>query len=130
MKVLLDTHLLLWASHDSTRLPAKVRSIIGDLKNEIVFSVASIWEVAIKHGLGRSSFAFDPHLLRRALLDHHYLELDINGRHALGLSTLPRLHRDPFDRILIAQATVEGLTLLTADPQIAKYPGPIMLAQH
>jgi PIN domain nuclease of toxin-antitoxin system len=128
MKFLLDTHLLLWASHDSRRLPAKIRTLLKSAENELFFSVASIWEVAIKHSLGRANFAFDPRLLRRALIDHDYCELDINGKHALEIAHLPLLHRDPFDRILIAQATVEGITLLTSDPQIAQYSGPISCA--
>lgn len=125
MKILLDTHLLLWASYDSRRLPSMARMLIDDVRNELYFSVASIWEVAIKHGLGRVQFAFDPRVLRRALIDHHYDELDINGNHALEIASLPHHHRDPFDRILIAQSIVEGITLLTTDPLIALYPGPI-----
>lgn len=128
MKVLLDTHLLLWASHDSRRLPPKAKTLITDARNQLYFSVASIWEVAIKHSLARAQFAFDPRVLRRALIDHHYEELDINGNHALEIANLPFHHRDPFDRILIAQATVEGITLLTSDPMIAKYHGPITRA--
>ena len=89
------------------------------------FSAASIWEVAIKSALGRPDFRADPHLLRRGLLDNGYEELAITSAHAAAVSQLPHLHRDPFDRILVVQATAEGCTLLTADAALAAYPGPI-----
>ena len=125
MKVLLDTHLLIWAANSPKRIPAGTRELTDDERNEIFFNVASIWEVAIKRSLQRNNFDVDPRLLRRGLLDQMYVELNINSHHALQLLSLPPLHRDPFDRILIAQATVEGITLLTADPLIKQYPGPI-----
>lgn len=128
MKVLLDTHLLIWAANSPKRIPAETRQFIDDERNEIYFSVASIWEVAIKRSLRRDNFDIDPRLLRRGLLDQMYVELNINSHHALQLLSLPQLHRDPFDRILIAQATVEGITLLTADPLVTQYPGPIRRA--
>lgn len=109
MKVLLDTHLLIWAANSPKRIPAETRQFIDDERNEIYFSVASIWEVAIKRSLRRDNFDIDPRLLRRGLLDQMYVELNINSHHALQLLSLPQLHRDPFDRILIAQATVEEL---------------------
>ena len=96
-----------------------------DAGNELMFSAASFWEIAIKRGLGRSDFRLDPRLLRRGLLDNGYSELLIGSDHALAIEGLPRLHKDPFDRILIAQAMVEGITLLTADPLVAQYAGPI-----
>lgn len=125
MKLLLDTHLLLWAAA-GVGLSAKASSMIHDPTNTLVFSPASIWEVAIKNGLGREDFHADPHLLRRGLLDNGYEELPITSEHAAAVAGLPDLHRDPFDRILIAQALVEGLALLTSDSQIAAYPGPIL----
>lgn len=128
MKVLLDTHVLLWAANSPKRLSAKTRALLNDEKNELFFSVASIWEISIKSCLGRADFAVEPRLLRRSLLDQMYLELDINACHALWLLSLPLLHKDPFDRILIAQACVEGISLLTADPLIKQYPGPILYA--
>lgn len=94
-------------------------------EHELLFSAASIWEIAIKRGLGRSDFRVDPALLRRGLLENGYDELPINGRHALGVNRLPDLHRDPFDRMLVAQAVEEGVLLLTSDAQVARYPGPI-----
>ena len=90
-----------------------------------MFSAASIWEIAIKRGLGRADFRADPRLLRRGLLDNCYAELPVTSAHAAALDSLPPLHKDPFDRILIAQATIEGVTLLTSDPRVARYPGPI-----
>ena len=94
---------------------------------ELVFSAASLWEIAIKNGLGRASFSVDPRLLRRNLLENDYRELPITGTHATAVDLLPPIHKDPFDRILIAQARIEGLTLLTADETLARYPGPIQL---
>ena len=128
MKVLLDTHLLLWAAGEPLRLRKKVRSLILDPDNDLFFSAASIWEIAIKSQLGRADFDVDPHLLRRGLIDNGYLELAINIEHALAVLALPPLHKDPFDRMLVAQATVEGFVLLTSDEQVAAYPGPVRRA--
>lgn len=125
MKLLLDTHLLLWAAGQPDRLPAAARAMIEDPAHHLVFSSASLWEIAIKHGLGRADFRADSALLRRALLDNGYTELAITGRHAVAVAGLPPLHKDPFDRMLIAQATADGLLLLTVDPTLARYPGPI-----
>lgn len=125
MKLLLDTHLLLWAAGKPERLSAAARALLDDPGNELLFSPASVWEVAIKNSLGREDFRVDPRLLRRGLLDNGYVELPITSEHAVATDGLPPLHRDPFDRILIAQATVEGILLLTADSAVAQYPGPI-----
>jgi PIN domain nuclease of toxin-antitoxin system len=125
MKLLLDTHLLLWAAGEPGRLPARARALIKDPANETVFSAASLWEIAIKSGLGRDDFHVDPRLLRRGLLDNSYSELPITSEHAVAVDSLPPLHKDPFDRILVAQAMVEGITLLTADPVVAQYQGPV-----
>jgi len=125
MKLLLDTHLLLWAAGEPGRLPARARALIKDSANELIFSAASVWEIAIKCCLGRDDFRVDPHLLRRGLLDNSYRELPITSEHAVAIDSLPPIHKDPFDRILVAQATVEGLTLLTVDPLVAQYRGPI-----
>ena len=128
MKLLLDTHLLLWAAGNPDRLPAAARRLLDDLQNVLIFSSASLWEVAIKHGLGRGDFRVDARLLRRGLLDNGYGELPITSEHAVALDSLPSIHKDPFDRILIAQSMVEGITLLTADPLVAQYPAPIRKA--
>ncbi len=125
MKLLLDTHLLLWAASEPVRLPPAAREWIDDLSNELLFSAASLWEISIKNSLGRSDFRVDGRLLRRGLLDNGYRELPISSEHAVFVESLPPLHKDPFDRMLIAQATIEGITLLTTDEQVARYPGPI-----
>lgn len=125
MKVLLDTHLLLWAAGEPGKLSSAARAVIEDNDNELLFSAASIWEVAIKAGLGRDDFALDPRLLRRALLDNLYSELPVTGEHAAATAGLPPIHKDPFDRVLVAQSQVEGVMLLTADEVVARYPGPI-----
>lgn len=123
MKLLLDTHLLLWAlaAESERALPAKARALIASPKHELLFSPASIWEIAIKNALGRPDFRADPHLVRRTLLDNGYVELPITSAHAACVATLPELHRDPFDRMLLAQATVEGITLVTSDAVVAGY---------
>jgi PIN domain nuclease of toxin-antitoxin system len=125
MKLLLDTHLLLWAAGEPGRLPAEARSLIDNPENELLFSAASLWEVVIKSGLGREDFKVDPRLLRRGLLDNGYGELPIMSDHVVAIDSLPSIHKDPFDRVLVAQATVEGITLLTTDSLLAQYPGPI-----
>ena len=125
MKYLLDTQILLWAADDSKRLSAKVRKVLTDNDNELVFSAASVWEISIKNSLGRADFAIDPERFRRALIENLYLELPITGEHAAATTFLPQLHRDPFDRLLIAQAMTEGIALLTADAEVARYPGSI-----
>jgi PIN domain nuclease of toxin-antitoxin system len=125
VKLLLDTHLLLRAAGAPGGLSAKAAALIDDPANSLFFSAASIWEVAIKSGLGRADFRADPRVLRRGLLDNGYVELPITSEHALAASALPPRHKDPFDRILIAQATCEGITLATSDRVVAAYPGPI-----
>lgn len=127
MKILLDTHVLLWAMAGSERLKAAVRDMLLDEGNELYFSAASIWEVAIKSGLGRSDFSVDPRLLRRALVDSGYLELPVTAAHASAIVDLPPLHKDPFDRLLLAQARHEGFLLLTADEAVAAYGSPVIL---
>lgn len=125
MKLLLDTHLLLWAAGQPDRLSPEARKFIDNSANELLFSAASLWEVVIKRGLGRDDFKVDARVLRRGLLDNGYSELQVGSDHVVAIDSLPPIHEDPFDRVLIAQATVEGITLLTADLLVAKYPGPI-----
>lgn len=125
MKLLLDTHVLLWAAGSPAQLPPDACAMLEDPDNELVFSAASLWEITIKRSLGRADFQVDARVLRRGLLDNGYLELPITSEHTVFIDSLPPIHKDPFDRILIAQATVEGITLLTADALIAQYPGPI-----
>lgn len=125
MKLLLDTHLLIWAAGFPDRLPVEARELIEDEGNELLFSAASLWEVAIKSALGREDFAVDARLLRRGLLDNGYGELPVASEHAVAIDGLPPIHKDPFDRLLIAQSMVEGIVLLTADSLVGQYPGPI-----
>ncbi|MBU2732050.1 MAG: type II toxin-antitoxin system VapC family toxin [Acidithiobacillus sp.] len=127
MKLLLDTHLLLWAADSLERVPVGARALMADLENELLFSVVSLWEVAIKSGLNRPDFQVDARLLRRGLIDNGYVELPISGEHAVAVDTLPSIHKDPFDRLLMAQATVEGFVLLTNDATLSRYPGPVRL---
>ena len=121
MNLLLDTHLLLWAAGEPQRLSAKARTLLLDPANQLVFSAASLWEISIKNGLDRSDFNVDPRRLWRMLLVNGYRELPITSEHTVAVNDLPPLHKDPFDRILVVQARVEGLTLLTADKMVAKY---------
>lgn len=125
MKLLLDTQLLLWAAGQPERLSAAARRQLRDQKNELLFSAASIWEITIKRSLGRDDFRVEPRLLRRGLLDNGYIELPVTSEHAVNIDSLLDLHKDPFDRILLAQALTEGITLLTTDAQLARYPGPV-----
>ena len=125
MKLLLDTQLLLWAAGQPERLSATARKLLSNRRNELLFSAASLWEIAIKNTLGREDFRVEPRLLRRGLLDNGYTELAITSQHAVSIDSLPPLHKDPFDRLLLAQATCEGITLLTGDAQLARYPGPV-----
>ena len=125
MRLLLDTHLLLWAAQGSAKLPVEARDLIVEPGTELVVSAASLWEIAIKNGLGRADFQVDPHVLRRSLLANGYAELPVTGAHAVEVGLLPLLHGDSFDRLLVAQARVERITLLTGDKTLARYGGPI-----
>jgi len=127
MKFLLDTHILLWAAGSPEKLSQQAKSIIEESENELFFSAASLWEISIKIGLGRDDFIVDARVLRRALIDNGYQELSITGLHSVSVKDLPVIHKDPFDRILLSQAMVEGFTLLTSDKTIAQYSGPIKL---
>jgi PIN domain nuclease of toxin-antitoxin system len=125
VKFLLDTNLLLCAAGNPNRLSSDARNLINDMENELLFSVVSLWEISIKRGLGRDDFKVDPRLLRRGLLDNGYGELPIISDHVVAIDMLPPIHKDPFDRILVSQAIVEGVTLLTTDSLLMRYPGPI-----
>ena len=127
MKFLIDTHLLIWAANEPEKLSEKAKALMTNPEHELFFSAASIWEIAIKNGLSRDDFKVDARVLRRGLLDNDYTELPITSAHAVFVENLPLIHKDPFDRILVAQATAEGITLLTADSTVARYPGPIEL---
>lgn len=125
MILLLDTHVLLWAAGRPERLSEEAQRMISEPRNTLWFSAASLWEITIKRGLNRRDFRVDPHLLRRGLLENGYSELPITSEHAMATAHLPPLHKDPFDRLLIAQAESEGALLLTSDESVARYPGPI-----
>lgn len=127
MKLLVDTQLLLWAAGAPSRLSSKALTWMNDADNALLFSPVSIWEVAIKSSLGREDFAVDPSLLRRGLIDNGWLEVAVTSKHAVATSRLPALHKDPFDRMLIAQAMEEGVRLITADRTVAAYAGSVVL---
>ncbi len=126
MRFLLDTHFLLWTAEESERLPRAVIEVLEDEENDFFFSAASIWEVAIKVGR-RPNFDITAGLLRRFLIENGFQELIVTGDHAMAVEGLPSFHKDPFDRMLIAQALHEGLVLLTVDKTVAKYGGLIRL---
>jgi PIN domain nuclease of toxin-antitoxin system len=125
VRLLLDTHVLLWAAGEPQKLSKKARRLIDDRNNILVYSVVSLWEIVIKQSIRRDDFRVDARVLRRGLIDNGYAELAVTGAHAVALDTVPPLHKDPFDRMLLAQAQAEGITLLTADTEIARYPGAI-----
>ena len=126
MKLLLDTQILIWAANSPEILPEKVSDLLNNPDNEVFFSSVSIWEVAIKFGLNKQDFRVDPRILHQGFINNGYQELSVHSQHAIAVNELPGLHKDPFDRLLVAQARVEGMTLLTCDAGIAAYPGPIL----
>ncbi len=121
MKLLLDTHVVLWAAGQPEKLSESARTLLTAPENILFFSAASIWEIVIKRGLGRDDFKVDPHRLRKMLVTHGYTELPVTAEHALKVETLPMLHKDPFDRLLLAQARAEGMLLLTIDASVLQY---------
>ena len=128
MKLLLDTNILLLAAADM--LPQAAEEYVLDESNELYYSAASIWEIVIKRALDRPDFDADPHLMQTALLESGYFQLAIDARHTLLTGTLPMIHKDPFDRILLAQSLSEGVSLLTTDEILTKYPAPVILVPH
>lgn len=128
MILLLDTHILLWAAYEPEKLGAEARSLCEAPGNTLVFSAASIWEVAIKAARRREDFTVDPRVLRRGLVESGYVELPVRADHAAEVADLPAIHRDPFDRVLVAQARIEGVTLLTSDATVGRYGPPVRMA--
>ena len=122
MKLLLDTHILLCAAQGAEQLSSKAKALIEDPENQLYFSAASLWEISIKNKLGRADFKVDLPVLRRNLLDNGFEEISITSAHTLTIGALPDIHKDPFDRMLVAQTSVEGVTLMTADNVVAGYP--------
>ena len=125
MKLLLDTHLLLWAATAPQRLSVEAQGLFSDPDNALYFSAVSIWEVAVKRGLDRPDFQLDVRSFRRGLIDNGYIELPMSSLHAVAIDLLPTVHRDPFDRMLVAQASVEGFPLFTSDDLLAQYSGVV-----
>ena len=125
MRILLDTNIILWSAFNG--LPPSAASYILDEKNILYFSSANIWEVVIKNALNRADFNVDPFMLYKGLLNNGYKELPITSTHSLTIHTLPNIHKDPFDRILLGQAVSEGIPLLTSDSRLSEYPAPIIL---
>jgi len=128
MQLLLDTHLLLWAAEGGRRIPGKLRKLISNEEHALFFSVASLWEIAIKYTLGRGDMPISSAQALHHFRQSGYRILAVEPEHATAVEQLPALHQDPFDRLLVAQAQVEGITLLTADATVARYPGPIRRA--
>lgn len=127
LKLVFDTHLVLWAAFAERSMPRAMRDYLDDDTTIPLLSVVAVWEVAIKAAKPRSNLPGDPDVLRQAMLEHGWSELPVTGEHALRAGALPLIHGDPFDRMLVAQATVEGALLLTSDKIVARYPGPVRL---
>jgi PIN domain nuclease of toxin-antitoxin system len=127
VRLLLDTHVLLWAVAASRRLPKSARALIQDQENEVFYSAASVWEVSIKAGLRRSDFEIDVEQFHASLPQAGFSEMPVRAAHSVAVSKLPGLHRDPFDRMLVAQALLEPLVLVTNDEFLAKYPAPVRM---
>ncbi|MBD5785174.1 type II toxin-antitoxin system VapC family toxin [Cellulosimicrobium terreum] len=125
MTVLLDTHLLLWALYEPELLPGDIQDELSDPGLDVWFSAVNIWEIAIKASLDRPDFAVDPTEVRSAALGLGFVELAVDGIAAAAVRSLPRLHGDPFDRLLLAQALTTGNTLLTHDVTLGRHPGPV-----
>ncbi len=121
MRILLDTHVLIWALAEPMRLDSEARATIAGRADEVLFSAASIWEIAIKKRLGRVDFAFVPAEIARSAIAAGYVELALRSTAAALVAELPLLHRDPFDRVLVAQAVTEPAFLYTADPRLVPY---------
>jgi PIN domain nuclease of toxin-antitoxin system len=126
MRLLLDTHLLIWAVSEPDRLSATALALMNDEANQLFFSAASIWEIAIKASYQRADFLVNVPELHTELIRNGYQEMAVSSSHTFAVVHLPHLHKDPFDRLLLAQAMREDLTLVTADPLLASYPGPIL----
>lgn len=127
MRILLDTHLLLWLLSGSPRMPREAKRLVQDVANEVFFSAASVWEVAIKRGLRRNDFVVEPGRLAETLSRAGLGELAVSAAHAARVASLPAIHRDPFDRLLVAQALAEPMTLLTNDAMLADYGGIVQV---
>ncbi|MDP3031316.1 MAG: type II toxin-antitoxin system VapC family toxin [Rhodocyclaceae bacterium] len=126
MNLLLDTHVALWAITDSPRLPKKALELIKSPKSSVWISAATIWEIAIKHSLGRGDMPVSSQDALRYFRDSGYGFLPVEPEHAAAVEDLPAHHADPFDRILVAQALVEPMRLITHDAMVARYSNTII----
>ena len=126
MNLLLDTHVALWAITDSPKLPLKARDFIASPRTNVWISTASIWEIAIKHSLSRGDMPISGHEALRYFSESGYRQLPIEAVHAVAVEDLPAHHNDPFDRILVAQALVEPMRLMTHDALVALYSDTII----
>jgi PIN domain nuclease of toxin-antitoxin system len=125
LRILLDTQIVLWLAAEPEKLPRGGAELLANPDAEIAFSVVNLWEIAVKRSLRRPTFQINPRRLRERMIATDFMELAVTGDHALEVEHLPPIHRDPFDRILVAQALHEGLTLLTTDRLLDGYPGDI-----
>jgi PIN domain nuclease of toxin-antitoxin system len=123
MEILLDTHMLLWWLTDDNRLSNKARALMADSANTLTVSAATAWEIAVKQALGKLTMVGN---LEEAVSEQGFAMLPVTFSHAAETLTLPAIHRDPFDRMLVAQARVESLPLLTVDPHILQYPANVI----
>ena len=124
-RFLVDTQLLLWNVYGSERLPARVARLFRDGRHQFFYSAASLWEIAIKASRGRKDFVADTAAIRNTLDENGFHELPITAQHAVAVASLAPIHADPFDRMLVAQAMVEPMALMTTDARLAAYPGTI-----
>jgi PIN domain nuclease of toxin-antitoxin system len=127
MRILLDTHVALWAITDDERLPTRVRELILEARNEVYVSAASVWEIAIKHGLARADMPVSGKEASAWFETAGYTLLPVSAAHAAAVEDLPPIHADPFDRLLVAQALTEPLRLVTHDRTVARYSDSIIL---
>lgn len=128
MNYLLDTHIVLWLAREPNKLSKQIIEILENLDNQIYFSSINLWEIALKNSLGKSGFQYDVVKLKILLLENGFLELPVTSNHAPAIATLPFIHKDPFDRMLIAQAMTENICLITDDDKILQYPNLTLLA--
>lgn len=127
MRLLLDTHVALWALVDSPRLGAQARAMLADPANELAVSAACLWEIAIKHGLGRGDMPVSSERALAYFRQAGYRMVSVTAEHTVAVERLPAIHADPFDRLMVAQAIVEPFRLVTADATVARYGGGIIL---
>lgn len=129
MRLLVDTHVLLWALGQSSRLSPSVKERLASPENEVLFSAASIWEIAIKCQIGKLHLPIGINELARSAVEMGFTEIPVSSSHAAGVQELPPLHRDPFDRLLVSQAIIEPARLMTADRFLLGYSGLVELIE-